>query len=45
MLRAFPDTTDNNSLTQASWIDVVEPTPGEIAAFEKAFELRVPTKE
>ncbi|MGA8696433.1 MAG: CorA family divalent cation transporter [Xanthobacteraceae bacterium] len=45
MLRAFPDTTDNNSLTQASWIDVVNPTPGEIAAFEKAFELRVPTKE
>lgn len=45
MLRAFPDTTDNNSLTQASWIDVVDPTPGEIAAFEKAFELRVPTKE
>jgi magnesium transporter len=44
MLRAFPDTTDNNSLTQASWIDVVDPTPGEIAAFEKAFELRVPTK-
>jgi len=45
MLRAFPDTTDNNSLTQASWIDVVDPTPGEIAAFEKTFELRVPTKE
>jgi magnesium transporter len=45
MLRAFPDTTDNNSITQASWIDVVDPTPGEIAAFEKAFELRVPTKE
>ncbi|MFZ2075996.1 MAG: CorA family divalent cation transporter [Xanthobacteraceae bacterium] len=45
MLSAFPDTTDNNSLAQASWIDVVDPTPGEIAAFEKAFELRVPTKE
>jgi magnesium transporter len=45
MLRAFPDTTDNNSLTQACWIDVVDPTPGEIAAFEKALELRVPTKE
>jgi magnesium transporter len=45
MLRAFPDTTDNNSLTQASWIDVVDPTPGEIAALEKAFELPVPTKE
>jgi magnesium transporter len=45
MLRALPDTTDNNSLAQASWIDVVDPTPGEIATFEKAFELRVPTKE
>jgi magnesium transporter len=45
MLRAFPDTTDNNSLTQACWIDVVDPTPGEIAAFEKVLELRVPTKE
>jgi magnesium transporter len=45
MLRALPDKTDNNSLTQASWIDVVDPTPGEIAAFEKAFDLRVPTKD
>jgi len=44
MLRAFPDTTDN-SLTQASWIDIVDPTPTEIAAFEKAFGLRVPMKE
>jgi len=44
MLRAFPGTTDN-SLTQASWIDIVDPTPTEIAAFEKAFSLRVPVKE
>jgi magnesium transporter len=44
MLRAFPDTTDN-SLTQASWIDIVDPTPSEIAAFEKAFGIRVPVKE
>jgi magnesium transporter len=44
MLRAFPDTTDN-SLTRASWIDIVDPTPSEIAAFEKAFGLRVPVKE
>jgi magnesium transporter len=44
MLRAFPDTTDN-SLTEASWIDIVDPTPSEIAAFEKAFGIRVPVKE
>jgi magnesium transporter len=44
MLRAFPDTTDK-SLTQASWIDLVDPTPTEIAAFEKVFDLRVPGKE
>ena len=44
MLRAFPDTTDN-SLTQASWIDIVDPTPSEITAFEKAFGIRVPVKE
>jgi magnesium transporter len=46
MLRAFPVTPDiGKSLTQASWIDLVDPTPAEIAAFEKAFDLRVPTKE
>jgi magnesium transporter len=44
MLRAFPDTPDN-SLTGASWIDIVDPIPAEIAAFEKAFGLRVPAKE
>jgi magnesium transporter len=44
MLRAFPGTTDN-SLTQASWIDIVDPGPTEIAAVEKAFNLRVPVKD
>jgi magnesium transporter len=44
MLRAFPDTTDN-SLSKTSWIDIVDPTPAEIAALEKAFGLRVPVKE
>ena len=44
MLRAFPDTPDN-SLTGASWIDIVDPIPAEIAAFEKTFGLRVPAKE
>ena len=43
MLRAFPGTTDN-SLSEASWIDIVDPTPAEIAAFEKGFNLRVPVK-
>jgi magnesium transporter len=46
MLRAFPVTPDiSKSLAQASWIDLVDPTPAETAAFEKAFDLRVPTKE
>ena len=44
MRQAREGTTDN-SLTQASWIDIVDPTPTEIAAFEKAFSLRVPVKE
>ena len=45
MLRAFPVIPNiENSLTQASWIDLVDPTPVDIAAFEKAFSLRVPTK-
>jgi magnesium transporter len=44
MLRAFPDTPDN-SLTGACWIDIVDPIPAEIAAFEKTFGLRVPAKE
>ena len=46
MLRAFPVTPDiGKSLAQASWIDLVDPTPAETAAFEKTFDLRVPTKE
>jgi magnesium transporter len=44
MLHAFPDTPDN-SLTGACWIDIVDPIPAEIAAFEKTFGLRVPAKE
>jgi magnesium transporter len=45
MLRAFPPTPDvDKPLTRAAWIDLVDPTPTEIAAFEKAFDLRVPTK-
>jgi magnesium transporter len=46
MLSAFPVTPDfGKSLTDASWIDLVDPTPTETAAFEKAFGLRVPTTE
>ena len=44
MLHAFPDTPDN-SLTGVCWIDIVDPIPAEIAAFEKTFGLRVPAKE
>ena len=46
MLSAFPITSDlGKSLTGASWIDLVDPTPTEIAGLEKAFGLRVPTSE
>ncbi len=46
MLSAFPITSDlGKSLTGASWIDLVDPTPTEIAGFEKAFGLRAPTSE
>ena len=46
MLSAFPIASDlSKSLTGACWIDLVDPTPTEIAGFEKAFGLRVPTSE
>jgi magnesium transporter len=46
MLSAFPISPNiGASLTDASWIDLIDPTPTEISAFEKAFGLRVPTKE
>ena len=46
MLSAFPISPNiGASLTDASWIDLIDPTPTETAAFEKAFGLRVPTKE
>jgi magnesium transporter len=44
MLHGFPGITDK-SLSGAAWIDLVDPTPAEIAAVEKAFSLRVPVKE
>jgi len=46
MLSAFPISPNiGASLTDASWIDLIDPTPAETAAFEKAFGLQVPTKE
>ena len=46
MLSAFPISSNlGKSFTGASWIDLVDPTPTEIAGFEKAFGLRVPTAE
>jgi magnesium transporter len=46
MLNAFPIASDmGKSLTDACWIDLVDPTPPEAAAFEKSFGLQVPTKE
>src|ERR1700745_3654689 len=46
MLSAFPISPNiGASLTDASWIDLIDPTPAETAAFEKAFSLQVPTKE
>ena len=45
MLNALPNVPDSKSLSNAVWIDLLDPTPTEIAAFEKAFEFRVPTKD
>jgi magnesium transporter len=45
MLSACPIISSaSKSLTDAYWIDLIDPTPNEIAEFEKAFGLRVPTK-
>jgi len=46
MLGAYPDGhVAGASLESAVWVDLIEPTAAEAAAFEKAFGLRVPTKE
>ena len=46
MLSALPITPPGSkSLTDAHWIDLVDPTSTETAAVEKAFGLRVPTEE
>jgi len=46
MLSAYPaNCADPNALPKAAWVDLLDPTPEESAAFESAFGLRVPTKE
>jgi magnesium transporter len=46
MLAAYPaGPTADASLSDAVWVDLVEPTDAERAAVEKAFGLRVPSKE
>lgn len=43
MLSAYP--THSTSLANATWIDLVDPTDDERMAFERAFGLRVPTRD
>jgi magnesium transporter len=43
MLSAYP--SSSSSLSNATWIDLVEPTEDEKSSFEQAFGLRVPAKE
>jgi magnesium transporter len=43
MLGAYPHRAEGTSLTDAVWVDLVDPTDAERACFEKAFGLRVPT--
>lgn len=46
MLVAYPTArTDGTSLSNRTWVDLIEPTDAERAAFEKAFGLKVPTRE
>jgi magnesium transporter len=45
MLNALPAASDSNqSLASAVWVDLLDPTPTETGAFEKAFGLHVPSK-
>lgn len=46
MLNAYPSRRgDGTSLASATWVDLLNPTAADIAAFEEAFGLRVPTLE
>jgi magnesium transporter len=46
MLNAYPiNRNAGMSLATSAWVDLVSPTDAEIAAFEQAFGLRVPTQD
>jgi len=46
MLAAYPThRPDATLLKSASWVDLIDPTPEERAAFQKAFGFRVPTPD
>jgi magnesium transporter len=46
MLGAYPSPrTEGSSLANAAWVDLLDPTDAERSAFERAFGLKVPTKE
>ena len=45
MLRSFPLNHTQTSLSQCTWIDLVDPSKEERARVEKTFGLRVPTRE
>ena len=46
MLNAYPkDRSGSHSLSGRIWVDLVEPTEAERAAFEAAFGLRVPAHD
>jgi magnesium transporter len=45
MLSTLPIVPDGKSLSNAVWIDLVDPSSTETSAFEKAFKFRVPNKD
>src|SRR5580704_16390505 len=46
MLSAYPaDPSGSQSLSNRTWVDLLDPIEAERAAFESAFRLRVPTKD
>jgi magnesium transporter len=45
MLGAYPIPRADTSLSGSAWVDLVDPSDAERAAFENAFGLRVPSKE
>jgi magnesium transporter len=45
MLSTLPIIPDGKSLSNAVWIDLIDPSPAETTACEKAFGLHVPNKD